>query len=125
MYAWQDEDEACDITVLVDSDWAGNTETRKSTSGGVLKVGKHKNTFYARSCVQEFRCSGVQVFRCLGVQVFRCSGVQVFRCSGVQGFRVQGSGFGFKGAHGARETLGARSFKYMMMSHPSMFPSTL
>ena len=41
MYAWQNEDEACDITVLVDSDWAGNTKTRKSTSGGVLKVGKH------------------------------------------------------------------------------------
>ena len=41
MYAWQNNDEACDITVLVDSDWAGNTETRKSTSGGVLKVGKH------------------------------------------------------------------------------------
>ena len=43
LYAWQneDEDEACDITVFVDSDWAGNTETRKSTSGGVLKVGKH------------------------------------------------------------------------------------
>ena len=36
LYAWQNEDEACDITVLVDSDWA-----RKSTSGGVLKVGKH------------------------------------------------------------------------------------
>ena len=41
LYAWQNEDEACDITVLVDSDWAGNTKTRKSTSGGVLKVGKH------------------------------------------------------------------------------------
>ena len=41
LYAWQNEDEACDITVLVDSDWAGNMETRKSTSGGVLKVGKH------------------------------------------------------------------------------------
>ena len=25
LYAWQNEDEACDITVLVDSDWAGNT----------------------------------------------------------------------------------------------------
>ena len=41
LYAWQNEDEPCDITVLVDSDWAGNTDTRKSTSGGVLKVGKH------------------------------------------------------------------------------------
>ena len=41
LYAWQNKDEACDITVLVDSDCAGNTETRKSTSGGVLKVGKH------------------------------------------------------------------------------------
>ena len=27
--------------MLVGGDWAGNTETRKSTSGGVLKVGKH------------------------------------------------------------------------------------
>ena len=41
LHAWQNEDKARDITVLVDSDWAGNTETRKSTSGGVLKVGKH------------------------------------------------------------------------------------
>ena len=41
LYAWHNEDEARDITVLVDNDWAGNTETRKSTSGGVLKVGKH------------------------------------------------------------------------------------
>ena len=30
-----------DITALLDSYWAGNKETRKSTSGGVLKVGKH------------------------------------------------------------------------------------
>ena len=41
LHAWQNNDEACDIPVLVDSDWVGNTETRKSTSGGVLKVGKH------------------------------------------------------------------------------------
>ena len=27
LYAWRNEDEACDITVLVDSDFAGNTET--------------------------------------------------------------------------------------------------
>ena len=70
LYAWQNENEANDITVLVDSDWAGNTETRKSTSGGVLKVCKHKNTVYARLGVLVFRCSDVQVFRCSRVQVF-------------------------------------------------------
>ena len=39
-YEWQNEDEARKITVHVDSDWAGCKETRKSTSGGVLKSGK-------------------------------------------------------------------------------------
>ena len=34
----QESDEAC-ITVVVDSDWAGCTATRKSTSGGCLLVG--------------------------------------------------------------------------------------
>ena len=33
LHAWQTEDEARDITARVDSDWAGNKETRKSTSG--------------------------------------------------------------------------------------------
>ena len=41
LYEWQSEDEAREITVFVDSDWAGDKNTRKSTSGGVLKVGKH------------------------------------------------------------------------------------
>ena len=34
LYEWQDEQEAREITVIVDSDWAGCKETRKSTSGG-------------------------------------------------------------------------------------------
>ena len=33
LHAWQNEDEARDITVLVDSDWAGNTGTRKIHKG--------------------------------------------------------------------------------------------
>ena len=41
LYEWQSEQEAREITVIVDSDWAGCKETRKSTSGGVLKVGRH------------------------------------------------------------------------------------
>ena len=41
LYEWQSELEARDATVIVDSDWAGCKETRKSTSGGVLKVGRH------------------------------------------------------------------------------------
>ena len=40
-YEWQNEQEAREITVIVDSDWAGCKETRKSTSGGVLKIGRH------------------------------------------------------------------------------------
>jgi hypothetical protein len=40
-YKWQCEDESCNITVYVDSDWAGCKETRRSTSGGVIKVGQH------------------------------------------------------------------------------------
>jgi hypothetical protein len=41
LYEWQDESEAQEITVIVDSDWAGCKDTRRSTSGGVLKVGRH------------------------------------------------------------------------------------
>ena len=38
-YKWQSEEEARDIAVYVDSDWAGCRSTRRSTSGGLLKVG--------------------------------------------------------------------------------------
>jgi hypothetical protein len=41
LYRWQSEHEARNITVHVDSDWAGCRATRRSTSGGVLKVGQH------------------------------------------------------------------------------------
>lgn len=37
----QSEKESKRIRVFAQSDWAGCRETRKSTSGGVLKVGKH------------------------------------------------------------------------------------
>jgi hypothetical protein len=40
-YEWQNEDYAKNIEVYVDSDWAGCKKTRKSTSGGVLKLGRH------------------------------------------------------------------------------------
>ena len=41
VYEWQTEEEAQQVAVYVDSDWAGCRTTRRSTSGGVLKVGKH------------------------------------------------------------------------------------
>ena len=41
VYEWQTEEEAGQVEVYVDSDWAGCRTTRRSTSGGVLKVGKH------------------------------------------------------------------------------------
>jgi hypothetical protein len=41
MYVWQTEEEAQHIVVYVDSDWAGCKVSRRSTSGGVLMVGKH------------------------------------------------------------------------------------
>ena len=37
----QTEDEAKRITMYVDSDWAGCKKTRRSTTGGVMKVGRH------------------------------------------------------------------------------------
>ena len=40
-YVWQGECEAKQVKVHVDSDWAGCKATRKSTSGGVLKIGRH------------------------------------------------------------------------------------
>ena len=40
-YAAQSEEEAKGIKVFVDSDWAGCKKTRRSTTGGVLKVGRH------------------------------------------------------------------------------------
>lgn len=40
-YCWQNEDEALEIHFYIDSDWAGCRRNRKSTSGGVLKVGRH------------------------------------------------------------------------------------
>jgi hypothetical protein len=40
-FKWQDMDKSELITVFVDSDWAGCRRSRKSTSGGVIKVGAH------------------------------------------------------------------------------------
>lgn len=37
----QSEDEASKVEVYVDSDWAGCRRTRRSTSDGVLMVGRH------------------------------------------------------------------------------------
>ncbi len=41
LYEWQSEEEASQVMVYVDSDWAGCRSTRRSTSGGVMTVGKH------------------------------------------------------------------------------------
>ena len=48
-YKWQSEEEARDISVYVDSDWAGCRSTRRSTSGGVLKVGNHVLRTWSRT----------------------------------------------------------------------------
>ena len=41
VFEWQTEAEARQVVVYVDSDWAGCKSSRRSTSGGVLMVGKH------------------------------------------------------------------------------------
>ena len=48
-YRWQNEDEAQKVKVFVDSDWAGCRVTRKSTSGGVMKVGEHVLKTWSRT----------------------------------------------------------------------------
>ena len=40
-YPWQDEAEALILRVYADSDWAGCVRTRRSTSGGVVMLGRH------------------------------------------------------------------------------------
>jgi hypothetical protein len=40
-YEWQSEEEACELEIFVDSDWAGCVRTRRSTSGGIARLGKH------------------------------------------------------------------------------------
>ena len=40
-FQWQSEDEANQMHLFVDSDWAGCAVTRRSTSGGLLKLGMH------------------------------------------------------------------------------------
>jgi hypothetical protein len=40
-YIWQNMDMAEGIVIFVDSDWAGCRASRKSTSGGVIKIGAH------------------------------------------------------------------------------------
>ena len=40
-FPWQSEIEAMDMKVYADSDWAGCLDTRRSTSGGVLMLGRH------------------------------------------------------------------------------------
>ena len=40
-FQWQSEDEANQMQLFVDSDWAGCAVTRRSTSGGLLKLGMH------------------------------------------------------------------------------------
>ena len=40
-YEWQEENEFGNIVVFVDSDWAGCKKTRRSTTGGVIKAGRH------------------------------------------------------------------------------------
>ena len=40
-FPWQAESEAMDMKVYADSDWAGCLDARRSTSGGVLTLGRH------------------------------------------------------------------------------------
>ena len=40
-YPWQEEEETKVVRALVDSDWAGCRRTRRSTSGGILMIGRH------------------------------------------------------------------------------------
>ena len=45
-YEWQMPEST--IAAYTDSDWAGCTETAKSTSCGILMIGKHVIKTYAR-----------------------------------------------------------------------------
>ena len=46
-YPWQEPPRA--LEVYTDSDWAGDVESRKSTSGGVVMAGSHLITHWSRT----------------------------------------------------------------------------
>ncbi len=41
-YVRQSEAEARELKVFVDCDWAGCVRSRRSTSGGIMKLGRHR-----------------------------------------------------------------------------------
>ena len=47
LYRWQDPQ--VELTCEVDADWAGCVKTRRSTSGGVLRIGRHVIAHWSRT----------------------------------------------------------------------------
>ena len=73
-YAWQGRPEA--IEVYTDSDWAGCAKTRKSTSGGVIKVGSHVVKTWSRTQKAVALSSGEAEVIPLVMGVSEASGLQ-------------------------------------------------
>ena len=84
-FPWQSECEAATVRVFTDSDWAGCTETRRSTSGGLILVGQHplrawsstQSTVATSSAEAELYSMAEGAARGLGVQ----SLLQELQCS--------------------------------------------
>ena len=47
VYPWQEPQ--LELRIFTDSDWAGDVQSRKSTSGGVVMIGKHLITHWSRT----------------------------------------------------------------------------
>ncbi len=57
-YEWQSETQAQNLQVFVDSDWAGCFDSRKSTFGGMIMLGKHLlRTWSATQATITLSCS--------------------------------------------------------------------
>ena len=84
-FRWQDDEDAAVLRAYADSDWAGCLRSRKSTSGGVMALGKHalrswastQGTVATSSAEAELYSLAEAASRALGMQ----SALEEFGCS--------------------------------------------
>ena len=83
-YRWQDEEEA-QLQTCTDSDWAGYTRTRRSTSGGAIVLGSHtRKTWSVTQPVVGMSERGEG----LGPSTLKCWNISMFKSLNVETLNI-------------------------------------